>query len=56
MSECQGPAAAASLPGKGPDALARVLDGNLSKGHPCNATFHASFQRSRIQRRFPISG
>jgi hypothetical protein len=30
MSECQGPAAADSLPRKGPDALARVLRGTLS--------------------------
>jgi hypothetical protein len=31
MSECQGPAGAESLPGKGPDALRRVLRGILGK-------------------------
>jgi hypothetical protein len=37
MSECRGPAGAASLPRKGPDALARVLDDPLSEGIQCNA-------------------
>jgi hypothetical protein len=54
MSEYRGPAGAASLPGKGPDALARVLRGTLSKGHPCKAAFHASFQRSTSNRAFQI--
>jgi hypothetical protein len=54
MSECRGPAGAASLPRKGPDALARVLSDSLSEGIQCNAPYYASFQRSHIQRRFPI--
>jgi hypothetical protein len=38
----------------GRDALPRVLNDPLSEGIQCNEPYYASFQRSHIQRRFPI--